>query len=253
VILRLNLFLPITCARKTGSWSARAPFPGWLPLPRFFSGRLNVRELLRFGIAAIVIWLLLLMLALLIRECRAAERRIATSWKFPRGFKSIIATGIIGNCRQATKSVTGGTRGPAQDADQSVEIAAEISIRGIIERPPQLFLEVTLLLGRTVFPIPLVVNVDHQHVFKLGMYPLAAVIVAPLLQPMFGANLANFAGIYHCELLRKPKSSQRSDGVERGSCNEGLAMIPFAQRNSRERADDGKAECAGEVVLSAPA
>jgi hypothetical protein len=72
------------------------------------------------------------MLRLALRECREAGRRIATSWKFPRGFKSIIAIGVTGNCRPATKSVTGGTRGPAQDADQSVEIAAEIGIRGII-------------------------------------------------------------------------------------------------------------------------
>jgi hypothetical protein len=44
---------------------------------------------------------------------------------------------------------------PMQDADQSAEIAAEIGIRGIVERPPKPFLEDTLLLRRTVFPFPL--------------------------------------------------------------------------------------------------
>jgi hypothetical protein len=41
---------------------------------------------------------------------------MAMSWKFPRGFNSIIATGIPGNCRQAIKSITGGGLGLAQDA-----------------------------------------------------------------------------------------------------------------------------------------
>jgi hypothetical protein len=75
------------------------PLPSNHQRPPFLQRPVNVRKLLRLTIAAIALWLLLLMLRPALRECRAAHSHVL---EIPSRVQIIIAT-HIGDCRQAVE------------------------------------------------------------------------------------------------------------------------------------------------------